>query len=361
MKIIIPLRRCISMTTVIPFMLLLMGWGALWLLYLNRSSSKMHEATIVLAITILGALAIILKGEPIEKRIHVVYFANIKENAPAFFDVPILEFYQRNQNMIYNMYKDEMEKQKKEFSFDFKDSHQSFVDLQLMTIVNHLFLYYSRDWFVERLTKKFPGFIGTTGKQIRTDKRKGDIIIYEATALPAIKQAPFYSAKLGFQAIALPKGTKINYIRNQKSQLCELQLSKPLHFVIRIKIRFQSGILGLGEVGHYVGLTSFKDKYVNPAVVGDYQTVVLEIDCEAKFGRLMQWNPDVIRYKEWAQKLFDDLYETFDWTSVNREMSTHQRDIATEMIIGREVRHVPPEGKRPEKGAQIKANESDLR
>jgi len=197
MKIIIPLRRCISMTSIFPIMLLALGWGALWLLYLNRSSSKIHEATVVLAVTILGALAIILKGETIEKKIHVVYFLNIKENTPLFFDVPMLQFYQRNQSIVYNTYKLEMEKQKKGVSFDFKDNHQSFVDLQLMVILNHLLTYYSKDWFVERLTKKLPGFIATTGKPIEPDKGKGDIVIWEATELPAsIRQAPFFSTKL---------------------------------------------------------------------------------------------------------------------------------------------------------------------
>lgn len=65
------------MTSVFPIMRLALGWGALWLHYLNRSSSKMHEPTVVLAVTILGALAIILKGETIEKSIQAVYFLNI--------------------------------------------------------------------------------------------------------------------------------------------------------------------------------------------------------------------------------------------------------------------------------------------
>jgi hypothetical protein len=321
------------MANILPIIFLILGCLALWLLYLNRSSTKIHEATVILAVTILGALAIVLKGEPIKKTIHSVYFVNAQENRLSFFDLPVLNNHEMFRRMIFSTYKEEMERNNKPISFDFNKTYQSIVDLQAIEILHHLCLYYGNQWYTDRFTKTLPGLILFGGKQIEPDTNKDDIVIIPLTNLPkSIQEAPFFSAKLGLETIGLPKGTTVEYTRNPNNNVCELRLSKPLHFDIRIKMYLNAGTLGLGEVGHYAGLTSFEDKVVDSKAVGSNYTAVVRIDCIAKFGFWMKWNPDVIRYKTWSQKLFDDLYETFDWSPVGRQMTEYQRNLAVEKI-----------------------------
>ncbi len=321
------------MANILSIILLILGCVALWLLYLNRSSSRIHEATVILAVTILGALLIILKGETIEKRIHSVYFVDSQENKLSSFDIHVLDQYERYRKMIYSMYKEEMGKNNKPISFDFNKTYQSVVDLQIMEILHHLCSYYSNQWYAERLTKRLPGITLFAGKEIGPDSDRNDIAIVPLTGLPAsIQLAPFFSAKLGFESIALPKGTTVEYTRNSGNKPCELRFSKPLHFDIRIKIHPASGGPFLGEIGHYAGLTSFEDKVVYPDLLRGNRSAVVRIDCIAKFSMWMQWNPDVIRYKAWTRRLFDDLYETFDWSPVDKEMTEYQRNLAVEKI-----------------------------
>ncbi len=89
------------MVNIVPIVLLAFGWIALWLLYLNQSASKIHEATVILAATILGTLLIIAKGGPIEKKVTMVHFLKVNENRLVFFDLPVLREYNSSRNILY--------------------------------------------------------------------------------------------------------------------------------------------------------------------------------------------------------------------------------------------------------------------
>ncbi len=211
-----------------------------------------------------------------------------------------------------------------------------------MEILYHLSQIYSRYWYLQ-MTNVPAGMI--EGKVIGRDEKKEDVTIMPLKDLPmSIRQTPFFPQDIGFGTIAFPKGTRVRYLRNENDHSCEFQFSKPLHFDMRIRVRYQSGFPGLMEVGNYVGLTSLEDRFLNPESQAVYTTVVLKMDCEARFTPLMEWNPDVVRYKAWIQSLFDGFYSAFDWGIVSSKMTNYYVNLAAEKIIRKESRvGLPPE------------------
>lgn len=325
------------MSKAIPILLFLGGCFLLWLLYLNRSSSKIQEAIVIIAIVIIGALFFVTKGESLQETIHSAYFINNKRQTPVFFSLaPGLGQHYQFQNVIFNNYQKRLSNQEKKISFNFPLNSKPIVDLQAIAILNHLFMFYSNYWYVERVSKEIPGGRMGTSRPREIGSVGNDLVKYDKNSLPnSLKQNMFFDDLIGPTTLALPGNTKVYYAsREGDHPFCELRFYKRFSFDIRIKIHYSLYMLGMGSVGNYVLLTN-EDKFIKANELKDYGTIVLITTCEAKFSRIMAWNPSVVRYKEWAKNLFDDLYNTFDWSICQREIMNYQQALLTQEIINK--------------------------
>ena len=329
------------MSRTIPIIFFLAGCFLLWLLYLNRSSSRIHEATAVVAIVIIGALAFVMKGETIKKTIATSYFADLEKNRPVFFeDMTVLMYHYSRQNIIFNEYSKSLIEQGKEVSVN----RDTFVDLQTIAVLNTLYKgsYSTRRERIETLS----GGTMTNFQAIDEEEVKKDVVEFNKNSLPeSLKQNRFYDY---FEPIVpgvlkLPKGTKVCYSNGEHK---EFRLRKPLlsflpissQFDIKIKIRFNRYARGLSIVGMYKGVMDARYDFARATrkdieASMNYGNYLLLIECEAKFHSLLAWNPQVVRYKKWVTDLFDELYYSFDDTVTRNKIREHQIDLASREII----------------------------
>ena len=96
------------------------GCFLLFLLYENRSSPRIQEATVVVAIVTIGALFFVARGGLLQKSIYSAYFISKKDQVPLFFaDTPVLGQHYLFQGVIFSHYQKRLADQKKKTSFDF--------------------------------------------------------------------------------------------------------------------------------------------------------------------------------------------------------------------------------------------------
>lgn len=326
------------MSKTMPIILLLAGYVLLWLLYLNRSSPKIQEATIVIAGVMIGALFFATKGESLRKTIYSVYFVSNKDQVPLFFyNIPVLGQHYLFQDAIFSRYQKRLSDQARKISFDFPSESKPLVDLQGISILNHLLMFYSNYWYVEKESKELPGARMGTFRAVEIENVGNDLVKYDKKSLPdSLKQNMFFDDLIGTRTIALPRNTKVYYTSDEREHpFCEYRFHKRFSFDIRIKVHFSSYMVGLGSVGDFVGLTDTEDRFIKVKNIRDYGNIVLLITCEAKFNRIRVWNPSVVRYKEWVKNLFDDLYDTFDWSICQSEMRNYQRTLSSQKIINK--------------------------
>lgn len=308
----------------------------LFLLYQNRSLPRIQEATAVIAVVAIGALLVVARGGSLQKSIYSAYFISKKDQVPLFFaDTPVLIHHYLFQGAIFSHYQKRLADQKKKTSFDFSSDYNPLIDLQTIAILDHLLKFYRNTWYVKREMKEVASV--TMFRGLTIEDVGNDLVKYGKEELPnSLKQNIFFDDLGGSTALALPKGTKIYYTVNKEYPSREFRFHKRLSFDITIKIRYFGGSIGLGSVGDFIGLTNIiEDKYINTSDpnVSNYETICLLIICKAKFSKVRAWNPSVVKYKEWAQNLFDDLYNTFDWSVCEAQMRRHQQTLANQKII----------------------------
>lgn len=329
------------MSKAFSIILLIAGGVSLFFLYWNRSAPRIQEATAVVAIVIIGALAFVMKGETIKRTIATSYFADLEKSRPVFFEeMTVLMHHYSRQNIIFSEYEKSLIKQGKEVSVN-KDT---FVDLHAIVVLNTL---YKGSWSTRR--ERIETLSGGTMINFHaTDEEevKRDVVEFNKNSLPeSLKQNRFYDY---FEPIVpgvlkLPKGTKVYYSNGEHK---EFRLRKPLltflpissKFDIKIKIRFDRYARGLSIIGMYKGVM---DAYYDFARATrkdiedsrNYGNYLLLIECEAKFPSLLAWNPQVVRYKKWVNDLFDELYYSFDDTVTRNRIREHQIDLASREII----------------------------
>jgi len=296
-------------------------------LWWNREHPKVQEAIIATILTITGVIIFLfLSGgnKSVIKAISAVYFISNKENKPLFFTTPILTHYHLQQGIIYG----EAGRNKTRIQESTKtiDNHRLFCDLQAATIMNHLFTNYSFKWFTKRVSEKFPGFTTVKGENLGDVKE--DVRAYRKQDLKKkFSENEFFAFIYEFPQMSVPKGTIINYEPyNDAHKYCLIELHKPFYFDIKIKISFSSYIVGLGSVGQFTGIS--EDWYDK-----DYGTLIINVNCEGNFNKFISGNPSILKYKQWAENLFDDFYNTFDWQVCNSNIKEYLEVTAHQTII----------------------------
>lgn len=296
-------------------------------LWWNREHPKVQEAIIAIILALTAAIVFLfLSGEnkSVSKSISAVYFILNKENKPLFFTTPILTHYHLQQGVIYG--EAESNKTGIQKSTKIIDNHRLFCDLQAATIINHLFTNYTFKWFTKRVSEKFPGFTTIKGENLGDIKE--DVCVYKKQDLKKkFTENEFFFYIYELTQMSLPKNTIINYEPyNDAHKYCLIEFRKPFYFDIKIKISFSSYIVGLGSVGQFTGVS--EDWYDK-----DYGTVIININCEGNFNKLISGNPSIRKYKKWAENLFDDFYNTFDWQVCNSNIKEYIEVTAHQMII----------------------------
>jgi hypothetical protein len=306
------------------------------ILYLNRDSPKLWEAMPVSIGVLLAAFFYVTQDQPIERQITPIYFLVKKQNYVPFFpDYSVLRKYYIQQELIFGDYL----KHKGESTIDFSEDHKAMVDFHAIAVLHHLLNWYHHEWNVKKETRVLPGGTETIGGEAVEKRRKNDIVEIDKNQLQEVfKENIFYEHTIlpVFKSLALPKNTNIFYTRpTQSPTIWEFRIVKPNNFNIKIRISFSSMGIGLGKVGHYIGLTDPEQEYVvtSDPNVRNYQSVALRMKCEASFPRYKAWNPTIRLYKNWVNRLFDDLHDAFDWYVCENKIKDHQAFLANQRII----------------------------
>lgn len=320
----------------LPIILLLVGYALLLILYLNRGSSRIQEASVIIATVIIGALVFVTKEESLEGFINTVYFIDLENKQFCLFNKPILRHYYLNQSVILGSYENRLRKAQKDVSFDFPKDHKAIIDIHTMAVLEHMGLYYGRSWHVEGRSTEVPsGRVGSY-RQLEIENVNKDTSIFTTDSLPNnMKQNMFFEDLKTFQNLALPKGTRMYYVTNPDNPFVECRFYKPFSFDVRIKVCSLLYTIGLGDVGDYLGITDFErsDTRADDPSVKKYGTFVITTHYTAKFSKIKAWNPAVIRYKKWAKNLFDDLYNAFDWKICFGKLKDREETLAHRKII----------------------------
>lgn len=299
----------------------------LFVLWVNREHSKIQETVTIVIITLTATIIAVLffseTSRIYKKEISTVYFLSNEGNRLLFFNKPILTHFYLDQGILYN----DFEKNTKQIK-DAKiiDEHALFCDLQAAAIMNFLFKWYHHNWFIKTKWKEFPGF-KSGGSEILGDIQK-DIAKYKKDNLKIeFSGNRFFDYVFMMDQFVLPKGTKIKYQPyTDSNKYCQIELYKPLSFDIKIKIYFTSYVVGLGNITRFVGISA--DDYDK-----DYGTVIITTNCNAEFPKFRSGDPLILRYKKWAESIFDDLYNTFDWQVCNTSIKNYMEMTAYQAII----------------------------
>ncbi len=304
------------------------------LFYVNRGAPKILEATIVIVITMIGALSFVTKNDPLDKTITPIYFVNIKEKKVVFFrDKPVLAQYYLDQDILFSRKLSMMNRG------DFIDGQKTIVQMHAIAILDYLSKNYGDRWDVKRENINVPGggLVTFYPREPGNDGR--DIQKYTKDMFPeSIKQNVFFDDLHQAAKLALPKRTKFEYREGDANQpSMEIRFYKEWAFDIRIGVVGILSTVGLGDVGKYIGLTNPEEGFLflkpdNP-ISQTYKNIILLVKCRADFYRFTSGRPDVIRYKEWAETMFNDLYETFDRRVLEDKLRSHQQTLGAYKII----------------------------
>lgn len=310
------------------------------LIYLNRAHAKIQEAIIV-AITGLIAVVfgvIFFSGEnnEIHKDISVVYFVSLEKKEPLFFTAPVLLHYTMAPGIIWGEFVRQHSEDSKQVFNNIPKDFNALTDLQTCALLQYLSMFYRLDWDIQRSKKSLPGFDSVRWRSLagnNKDKQK----FSKTDLLRIFSSNIFYSSLDKNLEFTLPKGTKISYKENffgDKVKVCNIKIYKRFAFEIDISLYCSSYSAGLGKIGSYVGLTSPTNKwYVNWDERDKFGTAVIDMSCSAKFFKFMSGNPDVLSYKAWVKNLFEDLYQTFDWSVCDEEMQKYYQELANQQLL----------------------------
>jgi len=326
------------MHRIFPLVLLIIGCVMLWFLYLNRSSSRIQEATIITAGVIIAALFFVTKSESFEKTISSVYFVNLEKKDFLFFKTtPILMHHYLQESVILGSYIDRCKRIKEDSTFNFPEDHKPILDMQAISILSQLGTIYSNGWYIESSQTELPSYTRSSWSLIDEKDVKRDTKKYTKDKLPqSIKQNMFFDDLVVFLGLSVPKGTRVSYSYDkEKGNWIEYRFYKIFSFDIRIKIYTSGYIVGLGSVGQYVGLIPPEATAIDlrQPDIKKYGTYDLLIKCKGKFSRLRSWDPSIVRYKTWANHMFDSLYDKFDWSIQSMKIRNHEEKVAHQKII----------------------------
>jgi len=322
--------------------ILLLSLFCAGLVFLNRSLPKIQEFIFV---AVSGMLVIILgivfyPENTLDKNISQILFVSLKEKKPIFPNAPILTQYFFPQAITWSDCKPADPNKTKQQLLQIPDDCTPLIDLQAVSLLHYLSIAYGNNWNVQRTKKYFipmPGFPSVGGVARSLGPVEKNKTIFTKKDLPdEIKENVFYDGLGENFRFSLPKGTKIKYQEaNDKSNFCLIEFYKRFAFDIKIKIYFRSYSAGLGEVSPYIGLSPIKNQWnVNWEVRDNYGTVMLNMSCEASFNKFRVGDPTIILYKKWVEALFDDLYNSFDWSVCNSKMREYNQMLASQKIVG---------------------------
>jgi hypothetical protein len=287
----------------------------------NRGSPKITETLLVVIVVMLSALFYVAQPEKIQKKIDVLYLQNQKQNELFFPLKGRFGVYYHHQYMFYPAYSkkpETVEYKSKLKPYDFKNMDRELTDLQAIVLIDYMSMWMGKFWYTDKQTLFTPPFAEEAGGgRLGDEELLKDVVVYDDAALKEIgfKDNIFWDTKFQEFHFTLPKDTTIKYTTNYRKAIsAELIFKKIPFFTIKIQILNRGGAMGLGDIGYYLGITDLSEELNgdNPNF-RDYFHHHVQLRCSTDFNRFSSGNPRMAVYKDWTNRLFEELYKQFDW------------------------------------------------
>ena len=338
----------------IPYILLTICFLLLTAFWWNRASPKIIETLVIIIAVMVSAIFYVARQEKVEKKINVLYLENQKKNELFFPLKDRFSIYYQHQYRFYYSYskkKETVEYKNKLKSYDGKIMDRELTDLQVIALIDYMSMWMKKFWYTDKQTLLIPPFATAAGGgRLGDEDLLKDVIVYNNSKLGKIGFSDniFWNAKSNEFEFTLPKDTTIKYKKNYtKAVSAQLIFQKNLFFTIKIQILIRMGAMGLGDIGHYLGITDISEEQsVSNPNIRDYLHHHVQLRCFADFNRFSAGHPKMRVYKEWTKRLFEELYKQFDWSVCYEGLKDRQQFLSG-------VKMLKEQGRESERGTSI--------
>jgi len=330
-------------------------------LHLNRASPKIIETFVIVLITITATIFYISKPEEINKNIHSIIFidqtdAN-KNELMHFMGVPVLDkfyfFHTTTAIDHINKYQNKNSK----IGIDYHKNSDFLLELISLLIVDKWRNLFAHHWCVEKEIAILAGSDRVTRRYKKSTEVEDDFIHIPFKDFPKLLINNRYDWKpLGYAThsvdktgkqtelvgplydggLTFPKNTSFNFVKNEvdKPNSYEISLKKSFFYNIKINIQYIAGGSGLANLAEYLECTA-PERNINSSTKNDtnYFRYIIKISCNAKFNRFTAGNPSTKLYKEWVNEMFNDIYDNYDWSVIQKAMSQYIVEKASANIL----------------------------
>jgi len=281
----------------------------------NRSSellgSKILSAIAVAVFAILSALLFSLKSEEKELKFASTLFFHKSDKKP-------LDDYLRGDDwlkfggfqfgdmslFISNHLKENENLNKAEFNKDREKIKDFYHNMILLKLIDKFFWMYSARWDTNVYSVR-RGTGESKESYIDSEKTPPNYgCLNWADLLNTEQKNNFYDLLSAFSNIKetkVPPKTKVRFIITEAKK--EIFLKNP--FVkVTITVNNSGGSLGLGD---YKWLLGYGDKRSN-----EFWSAHFRVNCHAKFEKLKSGHPDMPKYKQWIEVMFEEVKYLLD-------------------------------------------------
>jgi len=330
-------------------------------LYLNRASPKIIETLVIVLITISATIFYISKPEEINKNIHSVIFVDQtdrnKNKLMNFMGVPVLDKFYFLHTITAIDHINKYQNKNSKIGIDYHKNSDLLLELISLLIIEKWRNLFTHHWYVEKETATLAGSDRVTRKYKISNEVENDLIHIPFTDFPKLMINNRYNWKpLGYAThsidkngnkteledplhdggLTFPKNTSFTFATNKVDSPNSyiISLKKPFFYNIKINIQFVAGGVGLANLAEYFECTAPKKNIYSSSINdSNYFRYIIKISCIAKFNRFTSGNPSTKLYKEWANEMFKDIYDNFDWSLIKKAMSQYIVEKASANIL----------------------------
>jgi hypothetical protein len=299
---------------ILGVVIICLGVFIIWLLWRNRMSDRVLEASLAIVIVAITVVALRLQPEKHEAKFPFVYFFDWKNGSLIDLKVPGQYFLE---DSFLSHRQEELKKRLK---------HESFLvtrDLSELTVLNWLGLtpFGSKPSPTSRIAHL--GSISYGGGEKFEPERKtkeisaGTIREYLSQNLftEIIRDPPL--PHLDVKGIKIPPGARFDIVRHSDNGFT-ITIREPLWFDLLIRLRVHTGGIVTGSAQKLLALDRHKiDDMMN------VYNVAGQFEIKWTLKRWSVGNPEIPVYREWLRGITDRLQDHFDW---NRKSQSFHRE-----------------------------------
>jgi len=331
-------------------------------LYFNRASPKIIETFVIVLITITATIFYISKPEKISKNTHSIIFIDQtdenKNKLIQFMRVPVLDKFYYFHTFTATKHINKYENKSSKTGINYLNNSDLLLELISLLIVDKWRNLFTHHWSVEKEIAIIAGSDLVTKRYKKSSEVENDFIHIPFKDFPKLLINNRYDWKpLGYAThsvdsktgkrtelvgsrydggLTFPKNTSFKFVKNEvdKPNSYEISLKKPFFYNIKIKIQYIAGGHGLADLAEYLEYTA-PERNINSSNKNDtnYYRYIIKISCNAKFNRFTAGNPSTKLYKEWINEMFNDIYDNYDWSVIQKAMSQYIVEKASANIL----------------------------